>query len=109
MKKVMVLAPEMLCGRLRDALGHKQTILPCSDPGAAGKLLLSEPDVLILSLALTGTDGLTFLKENASFLPPKVIALTCFFDNALLAELAGLGVSHVIRIPCRLSYLEQKL
>lgn len=71
MKKVMLLAPESLCDSLRDALENKYTTLPCSDPSAARELLLEEPDTLILSLALPGTTGLTFLRENAVFLPPR--------------------------------------
>lgn len=104
MKKVMLLAPENLCDTLRESLETKYITLPCSDPSAAKKLLLSGPDTLILSLFLPGTDGLTFLRENAAVLPPKVIALTVYFDDAILLELEALGVSQVIRIPCNLRY-----
>lgn len=104
MKKVMLLAPENLCGILRDTLENTYITLPCSDPSAAKELLLIEPDILILSLALPGTDGLTFLRENAAILPPRVIALTVYFDDAILLELEDLGVSQVIRIPCNLKY-----
>ena len=109
MKKVMLLAPERICDILRDALEYKYIPLPCSDAGAAKEILLSEPDVLILSLALPGRDGLAFLRENAASLPPKVIVLTAFFDDAILSELVEMGVSCVIRIPCKLAYLEQKI
>ena len=102
MKKVMLLAPERLCDSLLDALENKYTTLPCSDPSAARALLLEEPDTLILSLALPGITGLTFLRENAAFLPPRIIALTVYFDDAILFELESLGVSHVVRIPCNL-------
>ena len=104
MKKVMLLAPERLCDILRDALEAKYKTLPCSDPSAAKELLLTEPDTLILSLALPGTDGLTFLRENAAVLPLKVIALTVYFDDDILLELEDLGVSQLIRIPCNLRY-----
>ena len=109
MKKVMLMAPERLCDVLRDALENKYITLPCSDTGAAKEILLSEPDVLILSLALPGGNGLTFLRENAGILPQKIIALTVFFDDDILSELTDLGVSTVIRLPCKLAYLEQKL
>ena len=104
MKKVMLLAPENLCDILRDVLETKYITLPCSDPSAAKEVLLSEPDILILSLALLETDGLTFLRENAAILPPRVIALTVYFNDAILFEMEGLGVSQVIRIPCNLRY-----
>ena len=98
----MLLAPENLCGILRDALETKYITLPCSDPSAARELLLSGPDTLILSLFLPGMDSLTFLRENVAILPSKVIALTVYFDDAILFELEDLGVSQVIRIPCNL-------
>ena len=104
MKKVMLLAPENLCDILRVTLENTYIILPCSDPSAAKEILLTEPDTLILSLALSGTTGLTFLRENIALLPPRIIALTVYFDDAILLELEGLGVSQVIRIPCNLKY-----
>lgn len=102
MKKVMLLAPENLCDILRDALENKYITLPCYDPSAAKEILQSKPDALILSLALPGTDGLTFLRENAAILPPRIIVLTVYFDDDVLFELEDLGVSQVIRIPCNL-------
>ena len=104
MKKVMLLAPENLCDILRGALENKYITLPCYDPGKAREILTAEPDILILSLCLPGTDGLTFLRENTPILPPKVIALTVYFDDNILYELESLGVSQVIRIPCNLKY-----
>ena len=104
MKKVMLLAPERLCDILRDALEDNYITLPCSDPGAARDVLAAEPDTLILSLFLPGTDGLTFLREHAAILPPKIIALTLYYDDKLLMELSDLGVSQVARLPCILQY-----
>ena len=109
MKKVMLLAPENLCDILRGKLESRYITLPCYDPCHAGEILPAEPDILILSLALPGMDGLTFLRENFAYLPPRVIALTVYFDDVVLSELAALGVSHVIRIPCSLSYLNRHL
>ena len=100
MKKVMLLAPERLCDILRDALEDNYITLPCSDPSAARDVLAAEPDTLILSLFLPGTDGLTFLREHAASLPPRIIALTLYYDYEILMKLADLGVSHVARLPC---------
>ena len=105
----MLLAPESLCGILRNALQLKYITLPCSDSDAAKEILLSKPDVLILTLALPGESGLTFLKENSGSLPPKVIVLTVFYNEDILSEWSNWGVSSVIRIPCKFSYLESKL
>ena len=109
MKKVMLLAPEEVCDSLRVALENKYRILPCSDTCTARELLLSEPDILVLSLNLPENSGLTFLKENRNSLPAKVIVLTAFCSIDILSELADLGVFSVIRIPFKNSYLEQQL
>lgn len=100
----MLLAPERLCDTLRDALEHKYITLPCSKPSAAKEVLLAKPDALILSLALPGTNGLTFLRENTTILPPRIIALSVYFDDNILSELEALGVSQVARLPCNLKY-----
>lgn len=86
MKKVMLLVPENLCDILRDALENKYITLPCSGSDTAKEILLSEPDTLILSLFLPGMDSLTFLRENAAILPPKVIALTVYFGNEITSD-----------------------
>ena len=103
-KKVILLASENMCDILQTALDGKYITLPCSDSSAAKEILLTEPDTLILSLFLPGMDSLTLLREKAAILPPKVIALTVYFDDAILLELEALGVSQVIRIPCNLRY-----
>ena len=104
MKKVMLLAPKNLCDILRDALEDKYITLHCSDPSAAKEVLSEEPDTLILSLFLPGTDGLTFLREHADILPPRIIALTLYYNEEILTELAVLGVSQVARMPCILQF-----
>ena len=109
MTKVMLLAPEEVCDRLRDVLENKYILLPCSDTCIAKEILIAKPDILILSLNLPGSSGLTFLKENRNSLPPKVIVLTAFCSCDILSDLAALGVFSVIRIPFKNSYLEQQL
>ena len=109
MKKVMLLAPEEICDRLRDVLENKYILLPCSDACIAKEILIAKPNILILSLNLPKNSGLTFLKENRNSLPPKVIVLTAFCSIDILSELADLGVSSVIRTPCKLSSLEREL
>ena len=109
MKKVMLLVSENMCDVLQTALKDKYELLPCSDPAAAREVLDQAPDALILYLFLPGANSLIFLRENASVLPPVVIALTNFFSNFLLQELAMRGVSAVIRIPFPPDYLERQL
>lgn len=102
MKTVMLLASEEMCDILQHALGDKYTLLPYSDPAAGRRILDQAADAMILDLFLPGTNGLTFLRENAGALPSIIIVLTRFLSDDLLQELEILGVSAVFLIPCRL-------
>ena len=100
----MILASKTICEILQHTLKNKYILLFCSDPRVAKEMLLQEPDILILCLSLPGTDGLTFLRENAAILPPRIIALTRYYDDRILFELEELGVSQVARVPCIMDF-----
>ena len=108
-KKVMLLGSKDLCDSLRFAMDDNYIVLPCYDPSAGAEILQMHPDILILSLSLPGADGLAFLKGHAELLPPNVLILTPYLDSRILAELARLGVTAVVRMPVALSSLLQKL
>lgn len=105
----MLLASENMCDVLQTALKDKYKMLPCSDPADGRRFLDQVPDVLILDPFLPGTNGLTFLRENASALPSVIIVLTRFLSDDLLQELETLGVSAMFLIPCRLDCVERQL
>ena len=109
MKKVMLLASENMCGILQTALDGKYRTLPCSDPADCRALLQEAPDALILELSLPGADGVTFLNDYSNCLPAIILVLTPFISDKLLSHLDQAGVSAVLRIPFRLSYLEAQL
>ena len=108
-KKVMLLASENMCGILQSALDGNYRTLPCSDPADGRTLLQSEPDALILELSLPGADGLAFLNEIAGVGLQTILVLTPFISDHLLHQLENSGVCAALRIPFRLSCLEQLL
>lgn len=109
MKQVMLLASENMCDILQTALDGKYRTLPCSDPATGRDLLQTNPDALILELSLPGADGMTFLNSFSDCMPDTVLVLTPFISDELLNDLEQAGVSAVLRIPFRLTYLEEKL
>lgn len=109
MKKVMLLASENMCGILQTALDGKYRTLPCSDPADCRALLQEAPDALILELSLPGADGMTFLNKFSDCLPGIVLVLTPFISDKLLSDLDQAGASVILRIPFRLTYLEEQL
>lgn len=104
-KKVMLLASKDMCDILRHALDDKYTILPCSDTVTGAELLKTGPDALILELPLPEANGMTFLRTHSDNLPPITIILTPYIDDRILADLMALGVSSVVLMPFRVSYL----
>ena len=109
MKNVMLLASRDLWDSLQGILGGSCTLLPCHDPRTARKLLDCHPDVLILSLPLSGMDGLEFLKEYAPILPERILVLTTFLNNSMLEALSRLNVDTVMRLPISPDCLRKQL
>jgi DNA-binding response OmpR family regulator len=109
MKTIILLASEEMCAILEDTLEKEYRIISCFDSTTGDSMLSCKPDALILDLFLPGSTGLTFLRKNRASLPPIVITLTTFVSNSLLTNLAELGVTSVIRLPCHLPYLEQHI
>ena len=109
MKRVMLLAPGDLNDMLCKELSKTYIVLACSDQKKAEESLRSKPDALILNMALSGMDSMEFLKANAKELPPVIIAITPLINCSLLNDLEALGVSYLIRLPCELALLLDKL
>lgn len=109
MKKVMLLVSRDLWKNLQHILGGSCTLLPCHDLCTAIELLDRHPDVLVLSLPLSGMDGLGFLEEYARHLPRRILVLTTFLNNEILETLSRLNVDTVMRMPISPACLRKKL
>ena len=109
MKTILLLASIEMCSEFQYVLSEEYNILTCFDPVAGAAMLSRKPDALILNLSLPGSSGLDFLIHNKSSLPPVVIALTPFINNALLAKLDQLNVDAAFLIPCAMSRLKESL
>lgn len=109
MKKVMLLAAEDLCGVLCNELDNTYRIYPCANTLEAQELLLQKPNALILNLFLPRMDSLEFLRNNATALPPVVIALTPLISHDLLLAVNSLDVTCLMRIPFCVECLKEQL
>ena len=101
MQHILIIAetPEMEAF-LVQVLGDAYALTSCCTPEEGAVLLGRKPDGLVLSLSLRGGDGLTWLRDNAPFLPPAVLGLTAFLTPSLIRAVAQLGVGCLIRVPC---------
>ena len=85
---------------LQRALRKKYALTVCRSVEEGADLLLYKPDALILELCLPGCDGLSFLQQNRSMLPPVVLALSVLVSRAVLEAASHAGVGGLILIPC---------
>lgn len=109
MEKVMLLASGEFFEQLYNKLGKTYTVYHVSDSIHAERVLLMKPDALILNMSLSGMDSLKFLKDHAENLPPVIMATTSYISNTLINELSALDVAYLIRLPCSLDILQDRL
>lgn len=100
MQKLLIAdASDIFISSLNDALSDQFHIRSCCDGDSAMDLLQSfQPDILVLNLSLPYKDGVTLLQETA-FMPPIVIALTCYISHYVAHSLGELGVDYVMISP----------
>ena len=68
------------------------------------------PDVIILDLMLTELDGVTLLHEiRRAGLRPMVLAVTRFFNDYVLESAQELGIGYIIRKPCSLAAVRERV
>ena len=80
--------------------------------GLTQRILTGAPDVLLLDVMLSGTDGLTVLHELTEAKPaklPVIFVLSSFTSQETTAECNALGVSFYFRKPVDLQALAQRI
>ena len=100
---LLVLRSEEFRAAVQAALEKDFRVIGAADAAAGAALLRDMPDILLLDLFLPGTDGLCFLEENRSLLPPEIVLFTTLRDPQLLQAASELGVKSVFLKPCSLS------
>lgn len=101
MRKVLIIMEQdCLRDTLVSELQQDFVVSVCGNAEDGVALLKNRPDILVIDLFLPGTDGLSFLIQNKSLLPPTVVVLSVLTSPTVLRQLADLGVTSVIRKPC---------
>lgn len=84
-------------------------VCTCTDGNNALQLLQSTtPDILIISLALSGITGLSVLQQT-TYKPPVIIALTNYLSDTILQEIQAVGAGALIRLPCSIKCIVSHL
>lgn len=106
---LLVLRSEDFAQALQDMLNHHYRVITVKNAEEGAVLLQHQPDVLLLDLFLSGTDGLTFLEQNKSHLPSSILLFTTFAEPAILDAVSELGVQAVFLKPCSISSVQNWL
>lgn len=88
---------------MHDALKEHYHVIVAPDAILGAELLNEHPDILILDLFLSGTNGFSFLEQNRSLLPPTVLLFTIYADQQILDTAESLGVHALFMKPCSIS------
>lgn len=112
MQKVLIVDPsEDWQIILAQALGRDYQVECCADGNRALQLLRDfRPDVLILELMLTGTDGVGVLQaaSNEKLLPATLVTGR-YFSDFLLNTLGRYAVDYVSQKPCSVGSLVDRV
>ena len=106
---LLVLQSETFRSVLYDALNDQYKVIVAKDPAEGTAQLDQWPDALLLDLFLPETDGLSFLKENQTKLPPAILLFTTFHNSYILQAASDLGVTTILLKPCALTSVQNWL
>lgn len=109
MKKVLlILESDNARKQLKESLTNYQ-VDSCNALEATEALARIRPDALVLDLFLPGADGLALLESCQSLLPPVVLPLSLLITDYIQLKTAQLGAGFVIRKPCSIDYVVNRL
>ena len=100
---LLVLQSDSFRIAVQEALQEHYHVITTQYSISGADLLHEQPDILILDLFLSGTNGLRFLRENYSLLPQTVLLFTPLANPRVIYAAANLGVSALFMKPCSLS------
>jgi len=78
---------------------------------AAQMIEAKKPDLVVMDLVLPGVDGMSILRQvrTGEEEGPKVIFLSSFFTDSVLAEAAELGADYFLPKPCETNALLDRM
>lgn len=103
MTRLLLVEPsDVLRAMLVQMLEKNFCVTTCGDGDAALQLLReSRPDILVIDLELPGGGGLDILEQAGDTLPQIILALTGFTNSYVQQRAKDLGVTYMLRTPCR--------
>ena len=106
---LLLLQSEGFCFATQEALREHYDIIVAQDAESGAALLRERPNILVLDLFLSGSDGFSFLKRNRHLLPPKVLLFTTLANSQILQTASDLEVDALFIKPCSISAVLKQL
>ncbi|MBE6925791.1 MAG: response regulator [Ruminococcaceae bacterium] len=106
--KVQIVDPSKLfCDSVKALLPDTLTVDTCTDcERAASRICCFQPDILVISAALPGNDGLYILQLiNSVGVRPKVILITPLVTEYIIERGDELNIVDILCTPCKLQAL----
>ena len=94
---------------MHEALKDRYRVTVAQNAALGAELLREQPDILILDLFLSCTDGFRFLEENRHMLPPVILLFTTYADQQILLAAEDLSIDAVFLKPCSISAVLKEL
>lgn len=103
MKHLLLVEPsEVFRSALVHLLDKKYRLTACGNGETALELLRElRPDILLIDLELPGLEGLEVLRLGSGHMPQIILALTGFISPYVQQRAKDLGISYIMRTPCR--------
>ena len=107
-KLLIAVKSEDLGKALAEGLPHCRVHICHTGADALTALEALRPDIFLVELSLPVLTGLSVLQKT-SYRPPAILALTNLITESILRSAADAGVQDVIRHPCSVGYIIDRL
>lgn len=107
-KVLLVLESEELRFLLGNAFGPEYEIISCSAVDAVSQVSKYRPDILVLDLFLSYSNGFVILQQISDIRPPATLVLTILVTPSILHKAQELRVPLILK-PCTIDEMKRRL
>ena len=107
-KMLLVLESEELLFSLSTALAAEYEIISCSPANAVANVTRYRPDVLILDLFLSHSNGFNIVQQISDIRPPAILVLTILVTPNILRQTQELNVPLILK-PCTVGEITRRI
>ena len=107
-KMLLVLESEELLFSLSTALAAEYEIISCSAANAVADVARHRPDIFILDLFLSHSNGFDIVQQISDMRPPAILVLTILVTPSILRQAQELNVPLILK-PCTVGEITRRI